>query len=152
MIGPPLEGSRISNFEMERRHNLIGGIDYLKFYVPPLQVTIFTETNLVLELPNGIAYYVGDEMVCTRELETGKKVELQCEGVGFSDGSGDEVLRSVRILSLCGQFHVCFENEPLIFEIEVRNPSTNEQPPNSLTYVKLILRQEIGLDLGSGQR
>lgn len=33
----------------------------------------------------------------------------------------------------------------------MRNPSTNQRP-NALTYYKLILRQEIGLDLGSGQR
>ena len=78
MIGPPLEGNRISNFELERVNNKIGAIDFLKFYVPPLQVTIFTETNLILELPNGIAFYVGDEMVCTRELESGEKAELQC--------------------------------------------------------------------------
>ena len=57
----------------------------------------------------------------------------------------------MRILSLCGQYHVCFENEPLIFEVQVRNPSTNQRP-NALTYYKLILRQEIGLDLGSGQK
>ena len=86
MVGPPLEGNRISNFELERVNNRIGGIDFLKFYVPPLQVTIFTETNLILEIPNGIAYYVGDEMVCTRELKSGEKAELQCQGVEFSDG------------------------------------------------------------------
>ena len=86
MIEPPLEGNRISNFELERVNNRIGGIDFLKFYVPPLQVTIFTETNLILELPNGIAFYVGDEMVCTRELESGEKAELQCQGVEFSNG------------------------------------------------------------------
>ena len=116
-IEPPLEGSRISNFELERVHNKIGGLDFLKFYVPPLQVTIFTETNLVLEIPNGIAYYAGEDMVCTRELESGEKAELECQGVEFSDGTGGLVMRSVRILSLCGQYHVCFENEPIIFEV-----------------------------------
>ena len=59
MIEPPLEGSRISNFELERVNNRIGGLDFLRFYVPPMQVTIFTETSLILELPQGIAYYVG---------------------------------------------------------------------------------------------
>lgn len=153
MIGPPLEGSRISNFELERVNNLIGAVDFLKFYVPPLRVTVFTETNLVLEIPNGIAYYIGDQMVCTRKLSNGEKAQLECEGVEFSDGLGGLVLRSVRIHSLCGQYHVCFEDEPIIFEVQVRNPSTNERPDfYSLTKVKLILRQESGLDLGSGQR
>ena len=76
MIGPPLEGSRISNFELERVNNLIGGVDFLKFYVPPLRVTIFTNTNLVMEIPNGIAYYMGESMACTRVLSTGEKAEL----------------------------------------------------------------------------
>ena len=64
-------------------------------------------------------------MVCRRELESGNKAELDCQGVEFEDGEGGQVLRSVRILSLCGQYHVCFEGEAIIFEVQVRNPSTN---------------------------
>ena len=94
---------------MERKTNLIGGIDYLKFYVPPMQVTIFSAANLILELPHGIAYSLEDEMVCLRELEEGEQVELDCEGVAFADDFGP-VLRSVRIIGLCDQYYVCFAN------------------------------------------
>ena len=76
-IGPLLEGNRISNFEMERKYNLIGGLDYLKFYVPPMQMTMFMDTNLVLELPEGIAFAVVDDiMKCTREGENGEQIQL----------------------------------------------------------------------------
>lgn len=83
-----LEGNRISDFEMERKYNKIGGVDYLKFFVAPLSLTIFQETNLVLELPHGIAYSIGLEMICTRELDSGESVQLGCEGVSFPDQNG----------------------------------------------------------------
>ena len=62
---------------MERKYNLIGGLDYLKFYVPPMQMTMFMDTNLVLELPEGIAFAVVDDiMKCTREGENGEQIQL----------------------------------------------------------------------------
>ena len=62
---------------MERKYNLIGGLDFLKFYVPPMQMTMFMDTNLVLELPEGIAFAVVDDiMVCTRDKENGEQIQL----------------------------------------------------------------------------
>ena len=106
-IQPPLEGNNIEQIELQRKYNLIGSIDFLKFYMPPMSVTIYSAANMILELPHGIAYSLGDEMICTRELDNGEEVELPCDGVAIEDENGP-VLRNVRILGLCGQYYVCF--------------------------------------------
>ena len=78
-VSPSLEGSKIDHFEMHRRYNLIGGVDYLDIYVPPLQVSVFVAADLIVELPHGIAYSLGDDMVCIRTLDNGREVELPYE-------------------------------------------------------------------------
>ena len=46
----------MSDFIVERKVNRIGDKDWLKFYVPALSVALYTDTNIVLELPDGLAY------------------------------------------------------------------------------------------------
>lgn len=55
-ISPLLEGSVMRDFEVERKFNRIGADDLLKFYLPPIESTLFLETHLVMELPNEVAY------------------------------------------------------------------------------------------------
>ena len=81
MVEPQLEGSKIDDFTMERVSNVLGGLDLLRFEVPPLTMTLFLDTDIVLELPNGIAYdpdYYQDELVCRRELASGELVQIAC--------------------------------------------------------------------------
>ena len=59
------------DFEIERRKNKIGEDDLLKFYLPPQEKTMFLETHLLVELPDGIAYE-SENTVCVRELENGQ--------------------------------------------------------------------------------
>ena len=81
MIEPPLEGTKVPEYVVERKHNLIGGEDYLKFYVPPLQVTIFLDTDLILEIPSGVALPTSnpEDSTCSRELASGEKIPLKCD-------------------------------------------------------------------------
>ena len=55
-ISPSLEGSKMKDFEIERKYNRIGGKDVLKFYVPPLAETVYEQTHLILDLPHEVAY------------------------------------------------------------------------------------------------
>ena len=65
LIAPLLQGIEIPSFTVERRHNLIGGIDFLKFYVPRLNVRIYQEANVIITVPEGVAIWAGtDAMVC----------------------------------------------------------------------------------------
>lgn len=68
----------MKDFEIERKFNKIGGLDLLKFYVPPLSRTVNEETHLILSLPHEVAYQTDpqNEMICVRELETGEIVRL----------------------------------------------------------------------------
>ena len=68
--------------------------------------------NLIVELPHGIAYSLGDDMVCIRTLDVGREVELPCEAISINEDRG-AVLRSVRILGVCDQYYVCFQYQPL---------------------------------------
>ena len=117
--------------------------------MPPLKVTIFLDTFLVLEIPNGVADWAGWEMICQRELENGEKIKLSCEGVPIWDSqTGAQVLRNVRILNICGQNNICSGDEPLKFEIQIKNPSTNERPGKGI--FKITMRHNIGIDIGKG--
>ena len=151
-ISPLLEGSVMREFEIERKFNRIGEDDMLKFYLPPIESTLFLETNLVLELPNEVAY-LSDKMEgvqCHRELESGEQVKLECDIFSLPSANG-QVLRSARLRSICNQYHHCKRGEPITFAISIRNPSTNKLPRKG-SKVRVILREESGLDVGYGQR
>lgn len=57
---------------------------------------MFLETHLIIELPSGVAYEA-DTTVCSRELENGQQIELECDTMALWDKDGDKVLRSLRL-------------------------------------------------------
>ena len=82
--------------EIERKSNRLGEMDLLKFFLPPQDKTMFLETHLIIELPSGVAYEA-DTTVCSRELENGQQIELECDTMALWDKDGDKVLRSLRL-------------------------------------------------------
>ena len=108
LVKPMLEGTLMQDFEVERRFNRVGEIDFLKFYLPPVAKTMYLETNLILELPNGVAFEyeeidsINAGTFCTRELDSGELVELECDSMALeSSDSYLRSLRSVRLRSIC---------------------------------------------------
>jgi len=141
----------MKDFEIERKFNKIGGLDLIKFYVPPLSRTVNEETHLILSLPHEVAYQTDprNEMICVRELETGEIVRLKCE-IATVQGEDGQIIRSARLLGLCDRYYVCFENEPVTFAVGVINPSTNHRSESLSNRFSIILRQADGLDVGYG--
>ena len=61
------------------------------------------------------------------------------------------MMRSILISSFCDQYYVCFEGEPLIFTVELRNPPSN-RAIKAPTPVRLTIREASGIDIGHGSR
>jgi len=90
------------DFEVERLANKVGSPDILRFYLPPIENSLFQETHLIVDLPYEVAYMADgtNKLVCVRELETGDKRQLECDSVTLPGTTG-AIIRSVRLRNFC---------------------------------------------------
>ena len=181
LVTPELSGVDLADIEMERKDNLVGGLDFLKFYLPSLDGTFTVDTDMVVALPEGLAFFKrGEVPLCQRtfivqgastlvnvecEIETYEEyyAELWAANGSEEDGDDDEEedepselikVRSIRLKALCDQYHVCVSRRDLEFQVQVVNPPTNRRPAGENT-VQLMLQQEesdgVRYDVGMGQ-
>ena len=61
-VTPELSGVDLSDIEAERKSNLVGGLDFLKFFIPSLDGTFTINTDMLIELPEDFAFFKRDEV------------------------------------------------------------------------------------------
>ena len=48
LVTPELSGVEIKDIEIERKDNLVGGLDFLKFYIPSMDGTFTVDTDMLV--------------------------------------------------------------------------------------------------------
>ena len=48
LVTPELQGVQLDNIEIQRVDNILGGLDFLKFFIPDLQGSFTIETDMVI--------------------------------------------------------------------------------------------------------
>ena len=133
-VTPELSGVDISDIELERKDNLVGGLDFLKLYIPRMEGSFTVDTDMVVELPENLAFFKrGQVPLCQRTFVlqgASSLVDVECDIETFEDADQDSddddeeeeeeepelvKIKSIRLKALCNQYHVCISRQDLEF-------------------------------------
>ena len=120
----------------------MGGLDYLSFFIPGLNIDLIDRTDVLLQLPEGLAYKYNDlhyaeydpenvQLRCSRIVQnkvqpidctyTTKKTNTN-EDIGIQDM---EQITKIVLKDFCWSSMPCLSDTPIQFQFELINPQTS---------------------------